>query len=104
MTPPLFVTFTQNYYIRTGRQRTLDFLNEKRNQVLKMVTAVNASPWQPLTPEASTTLHANSWTNSPNIVVAPLGTDPLTNDRIYRASIPITSPSLFLRLSGAATP
>lgn len=47
MTAPLFVTFTQPYYIRTGRQRTRDFLIEKRNAGLNAVAAINAAPWRP---------------------------------------------------------
>ena len=47
MQPPLFVSFEQDYFIRTGRQPTRDFLNQHRNQGLEMVLAVNAAPWRP---------------------------------------------------------
>lgn len=47
MSPPLFVTFENTYFIRTGRQRTRDFLIEKRSQGMNAVAAINAAPWSP---------------------------------------------------------
>ncbi len=47
MQPPLFVSFEQDYFIRTGRQRTRDFLNQNRDTGLEMVLAINAAPWRP---------------------------------------------------------
>lgn len=49
MSAPFLSTFSQDYFIRTGRQRTLNFLNQKRNEGLNMVAAINAAPWLPWT-------------------------------------------------------
>lgn len=49
MSAPLLSNFSQDYFIRTGRQRTFDFINQKRDEGLNMVAAINAAPWLPWT-------------------------------------------------------
>jgi len=47
MPAPIGITYKQEFLIRTGRQRTRDFLLEQQKAGLNMAAAINASPWHP---------------------------------------------------------